>query len=249
MMLEDDDILEEPKFTTNERLVIPIWGFLLLFFLPATLTIVYLYYYSSMDTTTSSIIALAVMNGSINSVIAWLTIRLDGHSNDALDHLDTIMGTIEDLDETMDEANQMVNSFTADLEEAKGVFTKVGVDLTDLDLEPLAEVVEKLKENKDGFTEILDNLKDIDVTHYINQAKRIDWQAMLDSAEEIMGFIQGRNDGSLNIPKPSVSAVSMPKMSNDIFDDEDDDESFFRGGLTLAPPPKKLNLTPPRRPN
>ncbi len=249
MMLEDDDILEESKFTTNERLVIPIWGFLLLFFLPATLTIVYLYYYSSMDTTTSSIIALAVMNGSINSVIAWLTIRLDGHSNDALDHLDTIMGTIEDLDETMDEANQMVNSFTADLEEAKGVFTKVGVDLTDLDLEPLAEVVEKLKENKDGFTEILDNLKDIDVTHYINQAKRIDWQAMLDSAEEIMGFIQGRNDGSLNIPKPSVSAVSMPKMSNDIFDDEDDDESFFRGGLTLAPPPKKLNLTPPRRPN
>ena len=249
MMLEDDDILEESKFTTNERLVIPIWGFLLLFFLPATLTIVYLYYYSSMDTTTSSIIALAVMNGSINSVIAWLTIRLDGHSNDALDHLDTIMGTIEDLDETMDEANQMVNSFTADLEEAKGVFTKVGVDLTDLDLEPLAEVVEKLKENKDGFTEILDNLKDIDVTHYINQAKRIDWQAMLDSAEEIMGFIQGRNDGSLNIPKPSVSTVSMPKMSNDIFDDEDDDESFFRGGLTLAPPPKKLNLTPPRRPN
>ena len=32
-----------------------------------------------MGTTTSSIIALAVMNGSINSVIAWLTIRLDGH--------------------------------------------------------------------------------------------------------------------------------------------------------------------------
>ena len=249
MMLEDDDILEEPKFTTNERLVIPIWGFLLLFFLPATLTIVYLYYYSSMDTTTSSIIALAVMNGSINSVIAWLTIRLDGHSNDALDHLDTIMGTIEDLDESMDEANQMVDSFTADLEEAKSVFTKVGVDLTGIELEPIAEVVEKLKENKDGFNEILDNLKEVDVAHYINQAKRIDWQSLLDSAEEIMGFVKARNDGTLSVPKPSVS---MPKLSKppDVFEDDDeDDESFFRGGLTLSPPPKNLNLRPPRRSN
>ncbi|MBU01688.1 MAG: hypothetical protein CME55_00185 [Halieaceae bacterium] len=250
MMLEEEDIVES-KFSTNERLVMPIWGFLLLFFAPASLTVAYLYYFSSMDTTTSSIIALAVMNGSINSVIAWLTIRLDGHSNDALDHLDTIMGTIEDLDESMDEANQMVDSFTADLEEAKSIFTKVGVDLTGIELEPIAEVVEKLKENKDGFNEILDNLKEVDVAHYINQAKRIDWQSLLDSAEEIMGFVKARNDGTLNVPKPSVSSVSMPRISNDVFDEEEDedDESFFRGGLTLSPPPRNLNLRPPRRSN
>jgi len=250
MMLEEEDIVES-KFSTNERLVMPIWGFLLLFFAPASLTVAYLYYFSSMDTTTSSIIALAVMNGSINSVIAWLTIRLDGHSNDALDHLDTIMGTIEDLDESMDEANQMVDSFTADLEEAKSIFTKVGVDLTGIELEPIAEVVEKLKENKDGFNEILDNLKEVDVAHYINQAKRIDWQSLLDSAEEIMGFVKARNEGTLSVPKPSVSSVSMPRISNDVFDEEEDedDESFFRGGLTLSPPPRNLNLRPPRRSN
>ncbi len=166
MMLEEE--VEEPKFDSTDRLVIPVWGFLCLFFVPASLTVAYLYYFSDMDSTTSSIIALAVMNGSINSVIAWLTIRLDGHSNDALDHLDAIMGTIEDLDDSMDEANQMVDSFTADLQEAKSVFTKVGVDLTGIELEPIAEVVEKLKENKDGFNEILDNLKEVDVAHYIN---------------------------------------------------------------------------------
>ena len=249
MMLEEEDIVES-KFSSNDRLVIPVWGFLCLFFVPATLTVVYLHYFSDMDSTTSSIIALAVMNGSINSVIAWLTIRLDGHSNDALDHLDAIMGTIEDLDESMDEANQMVDSFTADLEEAKSIFTKVGVDLTGIDLEPIAEVVEKLKENGDGFNEILDNLKEVDVAHYINQAKRIDWQSLLDSAEEIMGFVKARNDGTLSVPKPSVSSVSIPQISDNVFDDEeDDDESFFRGGLTLSPPPRNLNLSPPRKSN
>ena len=250
MMLEEEDIVES-KFSSNDRLVIPVWGFLCLFFVPATLTVVYLHYFSDMDSTTSSIIALAVMNGSINSVIAWLTIRLDGHSNDALDHLDTIMGTIEDLDDSMDEANQMVDSFTADVQEAKNIFTKVGVDLTGIDLEPIAEMVEKLKENGDGFNEILDNLKEVDVAHYINQAKRIDWQSLLDSAEEIMGFVKARNDGTLNVPKPSVSSVSIPRISNDVFDEEEDedDESFFRGGLTLSPPPRNLNLSPPRRSN
>lgn len=250
-MLEDEEDIVESKFSSNDRLVIPIWGFLCLFFIPAALTVVYLYYFSDMGTTTSAIIALAVMNGSINSVIAWLTIRLDGHSNDALDHLDTIMGTIEELDDSMDEANQMVDSFTADVQEAKNIFTKVGVDLTGIDLEPIAEMVEKLKENGDGFNEILDNLKEVDVAHYINQAKRIDWQSLLDSAEEIMGFVKARNDGTLNVPKPSVSSVSMPRISNDVFDEEEDedDESFFRGGLTLSPPPRNLNLSPPRRSN
>lgn len=245
MMFEDEYVEPYSRSSTTERLIIPIWGFLTIFFGPAIITIGYLYYYSPMDYTASAIIALAVMNGSINTVIAWLTIRLDGHSNDALEHLDTIMGGMQDLDETMDEASQMVNSFTADLEEAKGLFTKVGVDLTGLDLEPLAEVVEKLKENKEGFTEILDNLKGVDVTHYINQAKRIDWQSLLDSAEDIMLFINSKQ-GPLEVPKPSVTSVTLPRMESF---DEEEDESFFRSGLTLAPPTRNLNLTPPRKSN
>lgn len=249
MLLEDEEDSAISRFHEPDRLVIPIWGFMLLFLGPATITIGYLALYADLGITTSSIIALAVMNGSINGVIAWLTIRLDGHTNDALDHLDAIMGGMEALDDTMAEANEMVESFTTDLEEAKNVFTKVGVDLTGIELEPIAEVVEKLKENKDGFNEILDSLKDIDVTHYINQAKRIDWQSLLDSAEEIMGFVQGRNDGTLSIPSPSVSSVPMPNIVNDIFDEDEEDDSFFRGGLTLSPPPKNLNLTPPRRSN
>lgn len=245
MMLEEDDKYTNDRYNLD-RLVIPTWGFILLFLGPSIVTLGYLSYNTTLDTTATAIIALAVMNGSINSVIAWMTIRLDGHSNDAIEHMDEIMLGMENLDDTMEAASEMVTNFNSDLEEAKSVFAKVGVDLTELDLEPLAEVVEKLKENKDGFTEILDNLKEVDVTHYINQAKRIDWQTMLDSAEEIMGFIQARNDGSLNVPKPAVTNVQMPNITNNIFEDDEDD-SFFRSGLTLSPPPKNLNLTPPRR--
>ena len=65
-----------------------------------------------------------------------------------------------------------------------------------------------------------------------------------------MGFVKARNEGTLNVPKPSVSSVSMPRIANDAFDEEEeDDEDFFRGGLTLSPPPRSLNLTPPRRSN
>ena len=249
MMLEDDDHTYNNDRYNIDRLVIPTWGFILLFLGPSILTLGYLSYNTTLDT---AIIALAVMNGSINSVIAWMTIRLDGHSNDAMEHMDEIMLGMENLDDTMEAASEMVTNFNTDLEEAKSVFAKVGVDLTELDLEPLAEVVEKLKENKDGFTEILDNLKEIDVTHYINQAKRIDWQTMLDSAEEIMGFIQARNDGTLNVPKPAVSSVTLPDIGID-FEADDDDDDFFTdtvstSALTLTPPStRSFNLTPPRR--
>ena len=240
-MFEDET--PSTRYESN-RVALPIWGFLLLFLGPGSITIAYLMLESSLDVTTSSIIALAVMNGSINGVIAWLTIRLDGHSNDALEHLDTIMGAMEELDETMAEANEMVDSFTTDLEEAKGLFLKVGVDLTSLDLEPVAEVVEKLKENKDELSEILTHMKDIDVTHYIDQAKRIDWQSLLDSVEEIMGFIHSKT-GPLRVPTPSVSNVTLPKLGGSVFDDTVDD--FFSDDLRLSPP-KNLNLSPPRRP-
>ena len=243
MLLEDEEDSAISRFHEPDRLVIPIWGFMLLFLGPASITIAYLVLESSLDMTTSSIIALAVMNGSINGVIAWLTIRLDGHSNDALEHLDTIMGAMEELDDTMAEANEMVESFTTDLEEAKNLFTKVGVDLTSLDLDPVADVVEKLKDNKDELGEILTHMKDIDVTHYIDQAKRIDWQSLLNSAEEIMGFIQSKS-GPIQVPKPSVTNVTLPKIGGSVFDDDDDD--FFTENLRLSPP-KNLNLSPPRR--
>ncbi len=242
-MFEDDAPVN--RYESN-RVSLPIWGFLLLFLGPAGITIGYLSLESELDITTSSIIALAVMNGSINGVIAWLTIRLDGHSNDALEHLDIIMGGMEELDATLEEANDMVESFTTDVDEAKNLFTKVGVDLTSLDLEPVADVVEKLKENKEELTEILDNLKGIDVTHYIDQVKRIHWQQLLDSAEEIMSFIQSKDT---SIPQLAVTSTKLPTLSEpSIFEEEEDD--FFSSGLTLTPPStRSLNLSPPKRTN
>ena len=48
------------------------------------------------------------------------------------------------------------------------------MDLTGIDLEPIAEMVEKL-ENGDGFNEILDNLKEVDVAHcQPNKENRLD---------------------------------------------------------------------------
>jgi len=242
-MFEDDGPVTRYK---NDRIVIPIWGFLLIFFGPAVVTVTYLYHYSTMEYTASAIIALAVMNGSINTVIAWLTIRLDGHSNDALEHLDTIMVAMEELDETMIEANEMVESFTTDLDSAKALFDKVGVDLGALDLEPVAEVVEKLKDNKDELNEILNHMKEVDVKHYIDQAKRIDWQSLLDSVEEIMGFIQSKS-GPIQVPKPSVSNVVLPNVGGSVFDEEEDGD-FFSDSLQLSPPTRGLSLTPPKRP-
>ena len=167
------------------------------------------------------------MNGSINSIIAILTIRLDGHSQEALDHLDMIH-SMETFEETLDEANSKVTSFTDDLEDAKTMFTKVGVDLTELELEPIADVVEKLKENKGGLNEILDNLKDVDVTTYITQAKGIDWKSLLDAAEELMTFVKSKN---INYAAMNPSDTQMPKLPDldERFDAvyEEDDEEFF----------------------
>jgi len=56
------------------------------------------------------------MNGSINSIIAWLTIRLDGQSAEALEHLDSIMSEMDRLENTLDQANERVESFTTDLD-------------------------------------------------------------------------------------------------------------------------------------
>jgi hypothetical protein len=232
--------------------------YVLLFIVPAITTGILLSLNTNWELTNVSIVSVAVLNASINSVIAYLTIRLDGKSNDTLDHLDVVIDTTEELDDTLQDANAKVTSFTTDLDEAKGIFQKVGVNLTELDLEPIAEVVEKLKENKDGLNEVLDNLREVDVTGYINQAKRIDWKQLLDAAEEILGFIQARNT-------PSEPVVSTQDIMQNIsigdrvpiqleedwpdeeeeyepeWDDEEEDEVE-----TYTPPPVSLirNKTP-----
>ena len=110
-------------------------------------------------------------------VIAWLTIRLDGHSNEALDHLETVMSGMDKLEDTLDEANTMVSTFSDDLGEARDLLKRVGVDLKDLELEAVADVVGSLKDNRDDLNSILLIL--VDVQHYINEAKQIDWDALL----------------------------------------------------------------------
>ena len=246
------DLYEEPA-----KPFLPTWGYIFFFFVPAVITFVGLTQVANFELVFSAVIALAVMNGSINSIIAILTIRLDGHSQEALDHLDAIMGEMEKFEDTLENANTMVSSFTGDLEEAKSMFTKIGVDLTELDLEPIADVVEKLKENKSGLNSVLDNLRDVDVEAYIKQAKGIDWKALLDAAEEVMGFIKSKsNITEIKTIKAPTFDTFQPQ-EDEFWEDDDetlDDEEEFEfeeptPTLTLTPPKrtKRLDLTPPKR--
>ena len=104
--------------------------YVLLFIVPATSTAALLLLNTNWELSNVSIVSVAVINASI---IASLTIRLDGKSNDTLDHLDVVIDATEELDETLQDANSKVTSFTTDLDEAKAVFQKVGVNLTELD--------------------------------------------------------------------------------------------------------------------
>jgi hypothetical protein len=191
------------------------WRYVALFFIPAILAYIIMSYAIKTDTLFAGIVALAVMNGSINSVIAYITIRLDDKSSESLEHLDFINKEMGKLEETLQEANEKVSGFTTDLEEAKDIFRTVGVDLTELDLDSVAEVIEKLKENREGLGEVLDNLKNVEVTEYIDQAKRINWRQLLGAAEDIMGFIQARSESP--IPEPikldtsKIEFSSLPK--------------------------------------
>ena len=242
MLLEDDDYAM-PDF--KDTMILPVWAYLVLFLSPAVITGVALYYYTSMEFTLVGVIALAVMNGSINSVIAWMTIRLDSNSAEALDHLDTIMDRMDQFDVTLQNANNKVESFTSDLDEARELFQRVGLNLEEIDLAPVADVVEKLKENKDGLNDILDNLREVDVDDYIKQAKRIEWKELLNGAEEIMGFIKKDDSGnSLKIPEPSIGMPKLPTLPSPApgptldeiigFMEDDDDSEFFEEDDTYA---------------
>ena len=73
---------------------------------------------------------------------------------------------------------------------------------------------------------MLDNLRNIEVEEYINQAKRINWKQLLSAAEEIMGFIQARKESK--IPAPTQLDTSQIKISTqepeiDLPEEEDDD--------------------------
>ena len=238
-----DIVMQTVSPQDNDKLI-PSWLYLVLFFLPAAITFSVSYMYLGWDVLFSAITSLAIMNGSINMVIAWLTIRLDGHSNEALDHLETIMDEMDKLEDTLDEANNMVTSFTTDLNEAKELFSKVGVDLNDLELEPIADVVESLKMNKEDLNEILTNLRDVDVKHYIHEAKQIDWDALLLGLNDIMGFIKAKQGDSTPRKVISQPINVMPSFDDDIpedellddfdvFDDEDEDDEY-----SLMPMPK-----------
>ena len=212
------------KFSKNKW---PVWLYALLFFVPAIITFAVLRYALDMDNLFSGIVALAIMNGSINSVIAYITIKLDDKSSESLQHLDFINKEMGKLETTLEEANEKVSGFTADLEEAKDIFRTVGVDLTELDLDSVADVVEKLKENREGLGEVLDNLKNVDVTGYINQAKRIDWKQLLGAAEEIMGFIQARSDSAIPAPTQlDTSQIILPTTEPEIELPEEEDEEL-----------------------
>lgn len=247
-LIDDYINLETPK-------VIPAWLYVVVFILPAIITFYVMRIHLGLDLLLTAVTSLAVMNGSINSIIAWLTIRLDGQSAEALDHLDAIMGEMDRLENTLNEASNKVDTFTGDLDEARGLFKKVGVSLDELDLEPVAEVVEKLKENKDGLNDILDNLRGVDIEEYINQAKRIEWKQLLNSAEELMAFVSSSNSSSpISIPEPSIGMPKLPDLTPepsieellDSFQEEDEDDWDFDDNEDFfdeEPPAPPKNLT------
>ena len=231
--------------------------YLLLFIVPATTTFFLLNGNHDWALTETSIVSVAVLNASINGVIAYLTIRLDGKSNDTLDHLDVVIDATEDLDDTLKDANEKVTSFTSDLDEAKNLFQKVGVNLTELDLGPIAEVVEKMKENKDGLNEVLDNLRDVDISDYISHAKRIDWKQLLNAAEEILAFIQTRpitpgvstEDIMKNMNLPDKGIIRLQEETDwpeeTTWDNEEDDEEWEEDTKEYAPPTLNLKRNKP----
>lgn len=210
------------KFGKNKW---PAWLYIVLFFSPAIITFLVMRYAFNLEALFSGIVSLAIMNASINSVIAYITIKLDDKSSESLQHLEFINKEMDKLEDTLEEANDKVTGFTADLDEAKDVFRKVGVDLTQLDLDSVSDVVEKLKENREGLGEVLDNLKTVDVTEYIDQAKRINWKQLLSAAEEIMGFIQARSQDSIPAPLTlDTSNISLePQKEEPSLPDDDED--------------------------
>ena len=125
----------------------------------------------------------------------------------------------------------------------------------DRTVEPVAEVVEKLKYKQNAANDILDNLRGVDIEEYINQAKRIDWKQLLDAAEEILGFIQARpkaepvittNDIMQNISLPETIQIEeleedWPEEEEEYVPDWEDEEDE----LELPEPEEDEEYIPP----
>ena len=254
-MIED---WEEAKKVREERKW-PTWLYLVLFLAPAIIAFVFMSQFLEQEALFAGITALAIMNGSINSVIAYMTIQLDTKSSESLQHLENINTEMDRLEETLQEANSKVNSFTADLDEAKDIFGKVGVDLTELDLDSVADVVEKLKENRVGLNSVLDNLRNTDVDDYISQAKRINWKQLLGAAEEIMGFIQARGENQIKAPttldtsqinlEPVVEEPSLPDDEPELewtqYAEPDNTSDYTLMGEKEDEPVRSINIPKP----
>ena len=208
----------------------PIWLYLFLFLVPAVVATFVMIDILEQETLFAGIVGLAVMNGSINTVIAYMTIQLDSKSSESLQHLENINSEMDKLEAVLKEANENISDFTSDLENAKGLFNKVGMDLSDLDLEPIAEVVEKLKDNNTGLNSALDNLRSVDVDDYIKQAKRIDWKQLMNAAEEIMGFIQRRETPTNVVTTEdimsNINIQTNPTQSDEWFEEPTEDFGF-----------------------
>lgn len=239
---DEEELFVPADMSAEDDGLWPTWVYIILFFGPAALTFGVTRYELGFEPLFAAITSLAIMNGSINMVIAWMTIRLDGHSNEALEHLETIMEEMDKLEDTLDDANKMVTDFTGDLGEAQDLFRRVGVNLTDLDLESIADVVESLKENKDDLNEILGNLRGVDVPMYVQEVKSIDWKALLAGINDVMAFIKTKNEEVGSPRKPIAQAINvMPSFDDEIPDDDelDDFEDFDEDDeYRLMPMPK-----------
>jgi hypothetical protein len=253
--IDVDQLVEIAKEFTDEEheKLLPTWGYVLLFFLPALLTFYVTSTQLNWDPLFAGITSLAIMNGSINMVIAWLTIRLDGHSNEALDHLETVMSGMDKLEDTLDEANTMVSTFSEDLGEARDLLKRVGVDLKDLELEAVADVLDSLKDNREDLNSILLNLRDVDVQYYIAEAKQIDWDALLAGLNDIMAFIKAKQGDEEPVRKPMSQPINVMPSFDDIPDDDDlvdfdddfdddDDEYSLMPMPAINPPKPTLSL-------
>ena len=252
--IDVDQLVEIAKeFSDENEKLLPTWGYVLLFFLPAALTFYVTYTQLNWDPLFAGITSLAIMNGSINMVIAWLTIRLDGHSNEALDHLETVMSGMDKLEDTLDEANTMVSTFSEDLGEARDLLKRVGVDLKDLELEAVADVLDSLKDNREDLNSILLNLRDVDVQYYIAEAKQIDWDALLAGLNDIMAFIKAKQSDEETVRKPMSQPINVIPSFDDIPDDDDlvdfdddfgddDDEYSLMPMPAINPPKPSLSL-------
>ena len=101
--------------------VLPTWAYLALFTIPGLTTFLVMSEALGIEALLSAVTALAVMNGSINSVIAWLTIRLDGCLQKPLNISTRLPRKWIVLKKQWKKPNTMVATFTDDLEEARVV--------------------------------------------------------------------------------------------------------------------------------